>query len=150
IVRQQDLYEPPIQREAEALRSAGLDVEVILMGRPGDPRREVVNGVEITRVAGRLRKQTKRQYAVDYARFFTAVRAILALRHGRRGYAVVQVNTMPDALVFAAIIPKLLGARVVAYMHEPSPELAETLFGSGFAVRLLARVEQLVLRFADH
>jgi len=35
-------------------------------------------------------------------------------------------------------------------MHEPSPELAESLFGPGRVSRALARVEQLVLRFADH
>ena len=35
-------------------------------------------------------------------------------------------------------------------MHEPSPELAESLFGPGRVSQALARVEQLVLRFADH
>ena len=57
---------------------------------------------------------------------------------------------MPDFLVFATALPKLFGSRVVAYMHEPSPELAESLFGPGPREPALARVEQLVLRFADH
>jgi len=39
---------------------------------------------------------------------------------------------------------------VFLYMHEPTPELAETLFGPGVLSRLLARVEQWSLRFADH
>jgi glycosyltransferase involved in cell wall biosynthesis len=150
IVRQLDHYEQPIQREAEALLSAGFDVEVILMRRPGAAAREIVDGVEITTVPTALRKATKVHYVFDYARFFVVVAVTLASRHLRRPYAVVQVNTMPDALVFAALVPKLLGARVVAYMHEPSPELAETLFGPGAVSRLLAAVEQRVLRFADH
>src|SRR5215218_10464426 len=131
IVRQLDNYELPIRREAEALAASGLAVEVILMRGPDSAPREVVNGVEVTTVPTSLRKATKLHYAFDYARFFVVVAATLAWRHVRRPYAVVQVNTMPDALVFAAVVPKLLGARVVAYMHEPTPELAETVFGAG-------------------
>jgi glycosyltransferase involved in cell wall biosynthesis len=52
--------------------------------------------------------------------------------------------------VFAAAIPKLTGSRVVVYMNEPTPELFETLFGSRRLSRLLARIEQRALRFADH
>ena len=150
IVRQLDHYELPIQREADALASAGFDVEVILMRGPDAAPREIVNGVEITTVPTALRKSTKLHYVFDYARFFVVIAITLASRHLRRRYAVIQVNTMPDFLVFAAFVPKLLGARVVAYMHEPSPELAETLFGPGALSRILGRIEQRVLRFADH
>ncbi len=38
ILRQTDLYEPPVQRAAEALVAAGCDVEVILMENPDRPR----------------------------------------------------------------------------------------------------------------
>ena len=116
----------------------------------GEPAQRVVDGVEITTLPTSLGKSNKLRYVFDYARFFMRVSATLTARHLRRPYAVVQVNTMPDALVFAALPPKLLGSSVVAYMHEPSPELAETLFGPGFVSRTLARVDQLVLRFADH
>jgi glycosyltransferase involved in cell wall biosynthesis len=63
---------------------------------------------------------------------------------------VIQVNTMPDFLVFSTALPKLFGSGVVAFMHEPSPELAESIYGPGRVSRTLARVEQWVLRFADH
>jgi glycosyltransferase involved in cell wall biosynthesis len=89
-------------------------------------------------------------YAASYAWYLLLVAGTLTVRHLRRPYAVVQVNTMPDFLVFAAFVPKLLGSRVFAYMHEPTPELAETLFGPGRLSRLLAFVEQRVLAFADH
>jgi glycosyltransferase involved in cell wall biosynthesis len=95
-------------------------------------------------------RSSKLRYMFDYARFFVLVAGTLTARHARRPYAVIQVNTMPDFLVFATALPKVFGSRVVAYMHEPSPELAESLFGPGRVSRALARVEQLVLRFADH
>ncbi|HSS10199.1 MAG TPA: glycosyltransferase [Acidimicrobiales bacterium] len=139
-----------IQREAEALAAAGFDAEVICMRDAERPRQTVVNGVRITSLPSSRQKGSKFRYLFDYVRFFLLVTGTLAVRQLRRPYAVVQVNTMPDFLVFAAVIPKRLGARVIAYMHEPSPELAETVFGAGRLVRLLERVEQRALRFADH
>jgi glycosyltransferase involved in cell wall biosynthesis len=109
-----------------------------------------VNGVQITSLPASRKKGSKIRYIVDYIRFFVLLAGTLAVRHIRRPYAVVQVNTMPDFLVFAAVVPKLLGCRVIAYMHEPSPELAETLFGPSPLIRVLERVEQLTLRFATH
>jgi glycosyltransferase involved in cell wall biosynthesis len=62
----------------------------------------------------------------------------------------VQVNTMPDHLVFAAAVPKLLGARVVLDMHEAMPELYASKFGaSPQVVGLVAAVERASTRFAD-
>ena len=49
---------------------------------------------------------------------------------------------MPDFLVFAAAVPKLLGSRVVAYMHEPSPELATRSSAGRVEPRARERVEQ--------
>jgi glycosyltransferase involved in cell wall biosynthesis len=150
-VRQTDHYELPVRREAEALQEAGFDVEVILM-RPksGGPEHETVAGVELTYLPSSLTKTSRARYVLDYARFFLLVSWTLLRRHMRRRYAAVQVNTMPDALVLATLPVRLLGARVVAYMHEPSPELAETVLGSGPIVRVIAFVEQLVLRFSHH
>lgn len=150
IVRQTDHYELPVRREAEALHGAGFDVEVLLMRSEASPTQETVDGVELTYLRAQLSKAHKLSYAIGYARFFLAVAVTLTRRQLRRRYVAVQVNTMPDALVFAALGPKLLGARVVAYMHEPMPELAQTVFGPGAIPRVLAWIEQLVLRFADY
>ncbi len=150
ILRQDDDYED-VRREAEALAGAGLDVDVICMRGLGRPRREVLNGVTVISLpANRRRGRGKARYAFDYGLFFLLAAATLAVRHLRRPYQVVQVNSMPDFLVFAAVIPKLLGSRVIAYMAEPTPELAETLFGPGWISRGLAMIEQCALRFADH
>ncbi len=150
IVREMDEYEPPVQREAEALVGAGFDVEVICMRHPKRARRAIVNEVEITSLPAAHGRSSRLRYALDYAWFFGLAASTVTLRHLRRPYTVVQVNTMPDFLVFAAAIPKLLGSPVVLYLNEPIPELAETLFGSARLRRTLERIEQRALRFADH
>lgn len=144
------MYEPPVQRAAEALVSAGWEVEVLLMAHPERPRRSTVNGVDVTDLPTSLGRSSRLRYAVDYALFFVLAAATLAIRHLRRPYTVVQVNTMPDFLVFAAAVPRLLGARVFLFVNEPMPELAETVFGPGRVPRLLELIEQRSLAFADH
>jgi glycosyltransferase involved in cell wall biosynthesis len=139
-----------VQREAEALVRAGFDVEVMCMRDDSRPRRVVINGVTVTSLPVGQRKGSKVRYALNYGRFFALAAGTLTMRHLRRPYAVVQANSMPDFLVFTAIVPKLLGSRVIAYMHEPTPELAETVFGPGRLTRILALIEQRSIRFADH
>ena len=150
IVRQTDLYEPPVQRAAEALVARGYDVEVLCMAHEERPRRALVNGVRILSLPAALGRSSRLRYAVDYVSFFVLVALTLAVRHLRRPYAVVQVNTMPDFLVFAAVVPKLLGSRLFLYLNEPMPELAETVFGPGLVTRVLERIEQRAIAFADH
>jgi glycosyltransferase involved in cell wall biosynthesis len=62
------------------------------------------------------------------------------------------VNTIPDALVFAAALPKLLGARIVIDMHECMPELFQAEHGKAAQhpmSRVLGRLEQWSMAFAD-
>ena len=150
IVRQCDIYEMPVRREAEALVAAGHDVEVICMHGDGRPRDTVIGGVRVTGLRASLSRSRRILYVFQYAWFCALAAATLTMRHLRRPYTVVQVNTMPDFLVFAAAVPKLLGATVLAYMKEPIPELAETMFDHPRLTRLLAWIEQRALRFADH
>jgi glycosyltransferase involved in cell wall biosynthesis len=150
IVRHQNIYELGLQREAEALAAEGYETEVICMRDPERPRRTVINGVRITSLPVLLRKGSTARQLYEYVAFALMAGATLTQRHLRRRYAVVQINTMPDWLVFASAIPKALGARVVIHMKEPSPELAEILFGRRSVVRVFERIEQWALRFADH
>ena len=107
IVRQNDNYDESVQREADALTRAGFDVEVLHMrGRDGKGGTEVERGVTITALPAALRRQGLLSYCFDYAWFWALVASTLTVRHLRRPYAVVQVNTMPDLLVFSAIVPE--------------------------------------------
>ena len=53
-----------------------------------------------------------------------------AFLHLRRRYDVVQAHTIPDTVVFASIVPKLFGARVMLDLHECMPEFFSTKFGT--------------------
>jgi glycosyltransferase involved in cell wall biosynthesis len=58
---------------------------------------------------------------------------------------------MPDFLVFTTLLPRLLGARVLLDLHEPTPELWVTKFGNHLRplLRLQTRIEQTAIGYAD-
>jgi hypothetical protein len=66
---------------------------------------------------------------------------------------VVQAHNLPDFLVFAALVPKLLGARLILDLHDLMPEFYASRFKSGmtsFPIRLLCWQERLSCLFAKH
>jgi len=141
-----------IRREASALRDAGWEVDVFCLRKPGEGARERVDGVDVYRVPVGRHRGSRLRYAVEYGLAFVALGASAARRTRSRRYAVVQVHTLPDFLVFAATPAKWLGARVLLDMHEIAPEFYRQKYGVGPRhpmVRLLGALEQASLGFAD-
>jgi glycosyltransferase involved in cell wall biosynthesis len=145
-------YDPRVQREVHALLQAGHDVDVISRRQEGRPWIEHDAALTVRRLPVPLRRGGTVSYLADYAIFFVMAFTLLTLLHIRRRYELVQVHSLPDPLVFAAIVPKLTGARVVLDLHECMPEFFATKFGKGLdhrAVRAVAAAEQASIRFAD-
>jgi glycosyltransferase involved in cell wall biosynthesis len=142
-----------VRRAAEALAEEGMIVELICVKRCEEERtRDRFNGVEILRVPLRHRRGGKLRYVLHYLSFLTVSFLLLTLRSLTRRYALVHVHNMPDALVFSALVPKLLGAKVILDLHDPMPELMQTIFGMDEAsrgVRLLKAFERASISFAD-
>lgn len=145
--------DPRPRRAAEALVREGATVEVIcLKDTDAEPVRDSFQGVEITRVPLKRRRGGTLTYLLQYGSFILSAGAILTSRSFRRRYDLVHVHNMPDFLVFSALIPKLLGSRILLDLHDPMPELMMAIFGlpeKSFAVRVLKLLERWSLRFAD-
>lgn len=152
MIRQQVAWSPRAAREVAALAEAGHEVDYICLRGPGEPRRERRERVTVWRlgVPGRRLGGIGR-YVVGYGWFFVSAATLVSLLHVRRRYRLVQVNTLPDALVFAAALPRLFGARVLLDLQECMPEFFATKFDTGMRhpmVRFIAAVEQRGIRFA--
>jgi glycosyltransferase involved in cell wall biosynthesis len=144
--------DPRVRREVDALVRAGHEVEVICLRRPDERRFESQGLVTVHRIPIPTRRAGRFNYVIQYAAFFTVASVLVAVLHVRRRFDVVQVNSMPDSLVFSAIVPRLLGARVLLDLHECMPEFYAVKFGVGLrhpAVRFVAWMEQAAIRFAD-
>jgi glycosyltransferase involved in cell wall biosynthesis len=145
--------DPRPRRAAEALAQQGMDVEVIsIKQRPDEEGTGVFNGVRISRVPLKKSRGGKLAYISQYGSFIIAAFFVLAFRSLKRRYSLVHVHNMPDILVFSALIPKLLGAKVLLDLHDPMPELMQTIFNFGEnsrAVRVLKTLEKMSTGFAD-
>ena len=144
--------DPRVQREVHALLHAGHEVDVIALRDEGRPRVERNGALTVRRLPLPRRRAGALAYLADYALFFVAASTLLTLLHLRRRYELVQVHSLPDPLVFAAIVPRLTGARVILDLHECMPEFFATKFGVPLdhrAVRAVAAAEQASIRFAD-
>jgi len=149
--------DPRVRREALALRDAGHAVTVLCLREPGQAAREAVEGIAVRRLPVRHRRRSALRYAVEYAAFMALATAwvTVAAARGRgagRPLDIVQVHTMPDALVFCAAGARALGSRIVLDLHEAMPELYASKFGVPLRhplPRALAAIEQAAIRFAD-
>lgn len=154
VVRQfQYPLDPRVRREVATLLAAGHNVDVICQRGRGEARFERVGRLRVYRLpVSRWRGHPLAQL-VEYLAFFVAAFVAVSVLHARRRYDVVQVNTLPDVLVFTALVPKLTGARVVIDLHECMPEFFATKFGVAMSsplARVVAALEQASIRFADH
>jgi glycosyltransferase involved in cell wall biosynthesis len=141
-----------VRREVECLRDAGHEVDVISLRREGQPGRETWKGVNAYRLPLRHRREGAAVYVLEHLAFMAMATFLAAFLHLRRRYDVVQANTIPDSVVFASIIPKLLGAKVMLDLHECVPEFVATKYDLSLRhplVRLSAWVEQAAIRYAD-
>lgn len=137
-----------VRREAETLRAAGFEVSVICVRSFGAPAEEQINGVHVHRLFVSSDKGGVFSYIYKYIRFFVLAAIKVTTLHLRQPFATIQVNTMPDFLVFCTLIPRLLGTKITLVMYEPMPELWATLHGNRWAAGLMAFVQKLALCYA--
>ena len=140
-----------LRKEVAALSAKGYAVDIICL-RSGDRKAyERINGIRVHRIRLRRQKKGVARYLFEYGAFFCLAAVKLFFLYCRKRFEVIQVNTMPDFLVFVTAIPKLFGAKVILDLHEPSPELFATLLGDRhpMILRLVAFFEQISIRFAD-
>ncbi len=142
-----------VKREAEALLEAGFEVHVICLRRQGEAECEIIDGVHVRRLPVVHRRGHIGRYLFEYNAFFALASVELVGLHWRRRLSAVQINTMPDYLVFSSLFLRLARVKVVLHMHEPMPELFGVLFDRlrhRLLVRAVELAERLSLSYADH
>jgi len=143
-----------VMRYAQTLIKAGYSVDAIALGKPGQPRFEEINNVQVERVQTRRRDERgKFAYLFRMLRFLFASSAALVRKSRFAPYDLVHVHSVPDFLVFSARRAKRRGARVILDLHDIVPEFYASKFGvssKSLIFSLLLFQERLSCRFADH
>jgi glycosyltransferase involved in cell wall biosynthesis/peptidoglycan/xylan/chitin deacetylase (PgdA/CDA1 family) len=143
-----------MQQFAQALAARGDEVDVIAARRGDLPPYESLGNVNLYRIQRRnIDEPGPAAYSLKASGFLLHALLSVAARHLRRPYDLVHVQSVPDVLVFSALVPKLLGTPVILDLRDLVPEL----FASKFAARnhsaifrMLERFEKACARFSDH
>ncbi len=145
--------DPRVRREAEALVARGRDVDVFALRRPGDGPEGALGGVRLRRIdVQRHQGASLWVYLREYLTFLVRSSWAVARSHRHRHYGVIQVHSLPDFLVFAALPLKLRRVPVILDLHEAMPEFFRTRFPRAdwrFVHRALLLQERLSISFAD-
>jgi glycosyltransferase involved in cell wall biosynthesis len=142
-----------VRREAETLVADGWSVDVIGLRRPGDPATAVIEGVNLTRLPVRRHQGAGLPvYLAEYGAFLTRALWTVTRDHRRRRYGLVEVHSLPDYLVFAALPLKMVGVPVLLDLHEAMPEFFRSRFpgaANPLSYRLLRLQERFSIGFAN-
>ncbi len=148
----QYLSDSRVRREAEALTGRGDEVDFIGLIEPLHDNVRICNGVRIYPISVvRYRGKSILAYLFKYLNFFVKAFFLIAYLFHKRRYEIVQVHTMPDFMAFAALIPRMLGAKIILDVHELMPELYMSKFGLSehhFLIRFVTLIERLSIAFA--
>jgi glycosyltransferase involved in cell wall biosynthesis len=127
---------------------------VFCLKRPGQSLRGSMAGANLFRIQKReLNETSPMSYFFKILKFFIVSATWLSVRHSMRPYQLIHVHNVPDFLVFAPLLPKLAGAKIILDIHDILPELYAHKFRASdgsFIFNALLRVERLSAKFADY
>ena len=141
-----------VRKEAEALIDRSYEVDIVCIGASSEKKCENIYGVNIYRLPLKRLRGGVISYLFEYVLFFVLATIKLAALYSRRKYDMIQINTLPDFLVFTAVVPKLFGVDIILDLHEPAPELFIAKFGlrNNVLLKAVKIAERMSITYADH
>jgi len=141
-----------VLKDAETLTKHGYEVDIICLRSKGQKSHEVVQGVNVHRLPLERHRSGIMRYIYEYTYFFLLTFWQLTCLSLTRRYKVVEVDNLPDFLVFTTLVPKLLGAKIVLYFFELMPEVFADQFNvdsNHVTIKLLRGLEKISANWAD-
>jgi glycosyltransferase involved in cell wall biosynthesis len=143
-----------VLRYASTLAKRGDHVDVFALRRDGKPSEEVMDGVHVHRLQARILNEKSRfSYVWRICQFLARATLRVSKLDLEKRYDLLHIHSVPDFMVFSALLPKLRGTPVILDIHDILPEFYASKFASGKQsglFRFLIGVERLSSRFASH
>jgi glycosyltransferase involved in cell wall biosynthesis len=145
--------EAHVRRDAETLVAHGYEVDVICLKKNGQKSRESVHGVNIYRLPVEHHRRGVPRYLLEYTAFTFIASLVLGWLFLTRRYKVIQVISMPETLFFTALFPKILGAKVVLYVFDHTPETFAGMYcisTNNPLIRIMCLLSKVCLSLANY
>jgi glycosyltransferase involved in cell wall biosynthesis len=140
-----------VRLEAESLVRWGYNVSILVLKTAPSPQTYVLGGVTVIELnVQKYRGQNKLFYVLSYLTFLLLAAIRCTYLFFRRHLKVIHVHNMPDLLVFATLVPRMFGCKVVLDIHDSMPETYAGKFSApGLLFKLLALEERLSCALAN-
>jgi glycosyltransferase involved in cell wall biosynthesis len=140
-----------LQQQVNTLRSLGAKVDVLCL-RSNYSVKEVDNNITIHGVAYPLPKETILKYIWNSVKFASACFYKLQKLEFTGKFDLIVIHTLPEILVFIAIIQKLRGTKLLLDIRDTSVELFNSKWGEKnkrLIKKLIKTSANLACSFAD-
>lgn len=143
-----------VRRYAETLVKEGYEVDAIALRVKGAEKYSELKGVNIYKIQERvINEKGKLDYLFRLLKFFIKSFFFLAWQHIKRPYKLIHVHSVPDFEVFASLIPKLFGCKIILDIHDIVPEFYCSKFKvceESFLFKCLVFIEKISCWFSNH
>ena len=144
-----------LYREAKAVIEKDYKVDIIcLREKASEEVFESFDGMNLYKIQSRPEREgSKYKYFLRLALFIFKTFFLVSWFGLWKRYKFIHVTSPPDILVFTAIIPKLMGAKLILDIHDIGPELYMRnlkVSETHRVVRILKMLERISCQFVDH
>ncbi|MFX0141326.1 MAG: glycosyltransferase family 4 protein [Candidatus Hodarchaeota archaeon] len=141
-----------VLKQCRTLVSNHYSVTVICLRNRREPKYEEIDGVKVHRLRIHKKRGSIIRYLFEYLYFFFLAFIKLNQLDLKEKFSLIQVNTLPDFLVFATFIQKIRGANILIDMHEIMPEFFISKYKMHYrspVIKILKYIEKVSLLFAN-
>jgi glycosyltransferase involved in cell wall biosynthesis len=144
-------FDGRVRLEAESLVKWGYEVVFLVPKAQAAPRTYTLEGVTVKELnVAKYNEKNKLRYLLSYITFLALAFVACTRLFFKSNVRVIHVHNMPDVLVFAALIPRLFGCKLVLDLHDTVSETYEAKFGkvSRLVLGMLRLEERICCAFA--
>lgn len=152
VVHKNYYQDPRVRRYVESLVKTAAMVDVVCLSENDYSINETPGGIRVYSIPVRHADSSRTRYVLEYIYAFFLFLARLSFLQIRNHYQVIHVHNMPDFLIFSALLPKIMGARLILDIHDPMPEVFISKYGdqpSKWMLGLISLQEKISCSFAD-
>jgi glycosyltransferase involved in cell wall biosynthesis len=143
-----------VMRYAETLVQRGDQVDVFVLQRQRTAREESLCGVRVRRLQSRSFDETSRlSYTWRILLFLARALYQVSIHDLRKKYDLIHVHSVPEFLVFSALLPRFRGTPIILDIRDILPEFYASKFGvseKSAEFRFMCKIERLCGKFASH
>jgi len=134
------------------LTDRGNFVDVICMYKFSNKKIVNEDGARIFNILNKDKQTRKFRYLLDYGISFLKLFFHITKLNFQEKYDIIHFHNMPDFLVFSGFFPKLFSAKLIIDIHDPMPEVYETIFEaekSNLAMKFIIFEEKISCAFSN-